>query len=118
MASRQAKFWAVSATVVVNRYAAEMGCGQPPPGEDGGAKKYGGPLWKIVRTGLVCVVTRLYSRRPQSINARSVWAQTRHNSRESIGILDALIMYAVRIVKIDTLFQTEKRETKLIDLLI
>ena len=58
------------------------------------AKKSGGPLRQIVRTGLVCLCCdALYSRGPQSINARSVWAQTRHNSRESIGI-----MYAVRIV--------------------
>ena len=84
---------------MVNRYAAEMGCGQPPPGEEGGAKKSGGPLRQIVRTGLVCLCCdALYSRGPQSINARLVWAQTRHNSRESIGIRDALIMYAVRIV--------------------
>ena len=51
-----------------------------------------------MRTGLVRLCCKaLYSRGPQSINARSVWAQTRHNSRESIGIRDALIMYAVRI---------------------
>ena len=67
-------------------------------GEEGGAKKSGGPLRQIVRTGLVCLCCdALYSRGPQSINARLAWAQTRHNSRESIGIRDALIMYAVRI---------------------
>ena len=50
------KLWAVSATALVNRYAAEMGCGQPPPGEEGGAKKKsGGPLRQIVRTGFVCL---------------------------------------------------------------
>ena len=75
-----------------------MGCGQPPPGEEGGAKKSGGPLRQIVRTGLVCLCCKaLYSRGPQSINARWVWAQTRHNSWESSGIRDARIMYAVRI---------------------
>ena len=64
-------------------------------------KKSGGPLRQTVRTGLVCLCCdALYSRGPQSINARSVWAQTRHNSRESIGIRDALIMYAVRIARI------------------
>ena len=39
----------------------------------------------------VCVATRFKA------EARLVWAQTRHNSRESIGIRDALVMYAVRI---------------------
>ena len=82
---------------MVNRYAAEMGCGQPPPGEEGGAKKSGGPR-QIVQTGFVCLCCdALYSRGLHSINARSVGAQARHTSRESIGIRDALIMYAVRI---------------------
>ena len=62
-------------------------------------KKSGGEVRQIVRTGLGCLCCKaLYSRGPQSINARSVSAQRGHNSRESIGIRNTLIMYAVRIV--------------------
>ena len=64
-----------------------------------GEKKSGSPLRQIVRIGPVGLCCKaLYSRGPQSINARSAWAPTRHNSRESSGICDAPIVYAVRIV--------------------
>ena len=76
-----------------------MVCGQPPPGEEGGAKKSGDPLGQIVRTGFVGLCRKeLYSGGPQSTNARSTWAPTRHNSRESSRSRDAPNMYAVRIV--------------------
>ena len=65
-----------------------------------GRKKSGGPLQQIVRTSPVWLCCKaLYSRGPRSINARSAWAPTRHNSRESSGIRDVFIMYALRIAR-------------------
>ena len=91
------RHWAVPATALVNRYAAEKGCGQPPPGEEGGEKKNPAVLSgkSCELDSYVCVARRFIAEaRKASMHAQYGRRRgiTSGNRSES-----ALIMYAVRI---------------------